>query len=246
MSILKKLSVATAGLAFTALGTVIMASTANAVSITIENSGFESPPAPSQAGGQFYTVNNITSWQSNGTNGVFNPSASSANTGTTYFNEPVPQGTQTAWSNGGNIFQQLSNNLNADTTYTLSVAVGQRNDQPFPGYNVELLAGNTVLAFNNSVNLSPGTFAQVNVNYTTTSGDPFIGQRLAIRLSSTGAQTNFDNVTLNAVSNAANVAVPFNFSPGLGILVLGAWGAMTGIKSTVRKQKCSGSAFSNN
>lgn len=40
-------------------------------------------------------------------------------------------------------------------------------------------------------------------------------------------------------------AVPFEFSPGLGILALGACGAMAQLKSKVKKQKLSASAFSN-
>jgi hypothetical protein len=40
--------------------------------------------------------------------------------------------------------------------------------------------------------------------------------------------------------------IPFDFSPGLGLLMLGAWGAMAQLKSIVQKSKSSGSAFSKN
>lgn len=41
------------------------------------------------------------------------------------------------------------------------------------------------------------------------------------------------------------VPVPFGFSPGLGILALGAWGGIAQLKSKMQKLKTSGSAFSN-
>ena len=40
--------------------------------------------------------------------------------------------------------------------------------------------------------------------------------------------------------------VPFEFSPTLGLVVVGAWGAFSHIKSKVQKSKISGSSFSNN
>lgn len=40
--------------------------------------------------------------------------------------------------------------------------------------------------------------------------------------------------------------VPFDFSPGLGILIIGAWGAIAQLKSKVQKWKSSVSAFSKN
>ena len=42
----------------------------------------------------------------------------------------------------------------------------------------------------------------------------------------------FDNVT---VSNAT--AVPFEFSPSMGILALGAWGAFSQLKSKLKNRK---------
>lgn len=40
--------------------------------------------------------------------------------------------------------------------------------------------------------------------------------------------------------------IPFEFSPGLGILMLGSWGAIAQLKSKVQKWKLSGSALSKN
>ena len=58
-----------------------------------------------------------------------------------------------------------------------------------------------MLASNNSITPDPGTFALVNVNYTSSDNDPLLGQALGIRLTSFGFQTNFDNVTLDALES---------------------------------------------
>jgi hypothetical protein len=97
------------------------------------------------------------------------------NTGTSYFNSSLPDGSQVAYNNAGSIFQALTFNLTTNTNYLLSVFVGRRNDAPFPGYNVELLAGNNVLASNNSVIPELGEFAEVLVQYTSASNNPFLG-----------------------------------------------------------------------
>ncbi len=173
-----------------------------AASINILNHSFEGPEAPLSRFGEFAIGGgNINHWIASSTTGVFNPSKSDANTTfDAYYNEPVPDGVQVAWSNGGNIFQQLSATLQSNTEYTLGVYVGQRNRSGFVGYNIELLAGNTVIASNNSITPAPGTFSLVNVHYTSSNNDRLIGQSLGIRLSSDGIQTNFDNVTLEATA----------------------------------------------
>lgn len=50
---------------------------------------------------------------------------------------------------------------------------------------------------------------------------------------------------VNLVTAEPPTPVPFEFSPGLGILALGACGALAKLNSSVRKLKFSGSAFSN-
>ncbi len=223
-TVLKKILIGTAGAVF--ITGFAVQEKAVAVGITVLNSGFESPHVSS------YTTNDITSWQASpnpgSSVGVFNI------TGSTSFNQGAPEGSQVAYSNGGTISQTVSANLAANTTYTLSLDVGSRNDIPFPGYNVELLAGNTVLASGNSVTPAPGTFAPISVTYTTSSSDALLGQPLTIGLlGNNGGQTEFDNVTLNATSTP----VPFEFSPGLGILALGALAATAQFKSQVQKWK---------
>lgn len=48
-----------------------------------------------------------------------------------------------------------------------------------------------------------------------------------------------------SITNANTTPVPFEFSPGLGILALGIWGAIAQFKRQVQKCKFPGSAFSN-
>jgi len=116
-------------------------------------------------------------------------------------NLPTGAGNQIAWSNGGTISQTLSATLQANTRYTLGAYVGRRASNPgFAGYNIELLAGNTVLASNNSVTPVAGSFVYVPVSYTTGGSDPLLGQALRIRLTSLGIQANFDLITLDTAS----------------------------------------------
>jgi len=204
-SVLKKILIGTAGAVF--ITGFAVQEKAVAVGVNILNAGFESPTAPFHPeNGLYYSSNDITSWQINptpgGSAGVFNPSAS----GNSPFSQPVPQGSQVAYDNGGSITQQLSTNLTANTRYNLSAFVGARNDTRYPGSIVELLAGTTVLASNSSVTPAPGTFAPENVTYTSGSSDAALGQPLTISLiSNGGGQTEFDNVTLDAQSSSTPV-----------------------------------------
>jgi hypothetical protein len=181
-----------AGTAFVALGTIEMPSV-HAAPIPITNPSFEQP---SLSKGSF-TVEDITGWSviNTGNPGVFNPSSTSF--------ESVPDGSQTLYSNGATVFQQLPATLAPNTTYTLRLQVGRRLDYTnFPGFTVELRAGNTVLASANQTMVSlpdPGKFVPLTLSFSTPSSVPQ-GQNLEIRLKSVGAQTNFDNVTLDAVS----------------------------------------------
>jgi hypothetical protein len=107
----------------------------------------------------------------------------------------------------------------------LGVHVGRRENVAFAGYNIELLAGNTVLVSENSVTPDPGSFEYVTVDYTSgISVTP--GQALQIRLTSNGVQTNFDNITLDAASIPEPSAI-------LGLLGFG----LLGIASKLRQKQ---------
>ncbi len=182
-----------------------------AASIFIANHSFEDPIAPVQSDG-FYTDNNspvvIRNWFNahapGKDQGVLDPTKSQNLTGHDFFYglQPVPDGNQVAYSNGGTIAQKLSAVLQPNTRYTLSAYIGRRKALAFPANNIRLLAGDTTattLAISNSVTPAAGTFQRVTVSYTSGDiGDPLIGKPLQIYLSSWGIQANFDNVTLDA------------------------------------------------
>ena len=178
-----------------------------AASVFIANHSFEDPIAPQQSDG-FYSKNSITGWllaRANGADqGVIDPTKSQTLTGNDFFYglQPVPDGNQVAYNNGGVIHQKLSAVLQPNTRYTLSAYIGRRKALTFPANNIQLLAGDTgptTLAISNSVTPAAGTFQRVTVSYTSGDiGDPLIGKPLQIYLAAFGAQANFDNVTLDA------------------------------------------------
>ena len=203
-----------------------------AASIFIANNSFENRVISNTTGviGSSGTVV-LGGWtfDSGVNNGGFaNPTIGQTNLpGSWYGPSPtLPNGNQIAWSNGGTISQTLSATLQANTRYTLGAYVGRRvSNAAFAGYNIELLAGNTVLASNNSVTPAAGSFGYVTVDYTSgISVTP--GQALQIRLTSNGVQTNFDNITLDAASIPEPSAI-------LGLLGFG----LLGIASKLRQKQ---------
>ncbi len=127
---------------------------------------------------------------------------------------PAPDGVNVGIATGGSsgpidfLEQQLMSVLAAHTTYTLQVDVGRLSDdvgifQSFltSQYEVDLLAGNTLLARDiDSLTLSPGGWGVSTITYTALAGNPLLGQPLEILLST--ANTNqgiaFDDVRLQA------------------------------------------------
>ena len=105
-------------------------------------------------------------------------------------------------------FSQVSAHVLApNTTYTLSVEVGDQLDNSgfgltgFPGYRIELRAGDSVLASdNNTLAPAEGTFETSTVAFTTGGSHPQLGMPLEIRLinilQAAGGEVDFDNVRL--------------------------------------------------
>ena len=105
------------------------------------------------------------------------------------------------------VTQTLSQSLAANTSYTLTVAVGNRNNQPqnpFAGYQIELLAGGVSVAIesNETAPSALGTFADVTLNLVTTDTHSQLGQTLGIRLTAPGTSNTtvveYDNVRFTA------------------------------------------------
>ncbi len=179
---------------------------ANAAVITITNASFEDGSTL----GNGFSSSNINGWNTTGgsSTGRFNPNSQLSPEA---FDEVYA-----AYSNGGSISQLLGVNLLADTTYTLSVAVGNRTFHPFPGFSVLLLAGGSELTGGTVDYTAPqdGSWQ----TYTYTYNSIAAGGELAIRLTSSGIQTNFDAVNLTAVAAVPEPTTYAMFLAGLGLL----------------------------
>ena len=180
------------------------ASDAFAVSVPIDLPGFESPTLRN---GWYTPVfgTHPTEWTfSAGSNGIFNPSARS-------FPNQAPEGQNTAFVNSGSICQELSTQVQGDTKYTLSVWVGSRGEVFSWGslpnlFVIKLMDDtNTLLASLDYTDASAvvpprGQWAENTLEHTVLPGDLSIGKNLKICLSSFYAQSNFDDVRLDAIT----------------------------------------------
>ncbi|HRI63416.1 MAG TPA: hypothetical protein PK156_04240 [Polyangium sp.] len=191
--------------------------------IVVQNPGFEANPVADgtytvtvfPTGWTKYDPNNIIG-QNYNSMGILNP------TGTVLYPAGAPEGKNVAlvflWrmqTDGIPVgfSQQLTATVQPKTQYTLQVRIGNiaaMMGDPwdltgFPGYRVELLAGNTVLAQDNNTLLpNEGTFLESKVVYSTGAADPTLGQPLGIRLinlnnANSGIEVNFDDVRLDAL-----------------------------------------------
>lgn len=191
-------------------------------SVPIINPGFETDAV---AAGSFNDQGAPTGWakydpgdiigKEYNSLGVVNP------TGTDLYVDGAPEGSNVAlvflWreltsGTPAGISQQLSHALLASTHYALRVKVGNiapNGPAPydltgFPGYRVELLAGDTVLAADeNTLAPADGTFAQSTVAFTSGASGALLGQPVGIRLINLnapgpGIEVNFDDVELEA------------------------------------------------
>jgi hypothetical protein len=168
---------------------VAMTPAANAAPVSIVNAGFEASILDdSQA------IFSLLGWTSDGDAGTFDPHAAAFSTG-------APEGENVAFASHGGptISQVLSATAQANTLYTLTMLVGNREDAPFGGYQAELWAGGTMLAQDNGAQQpGDGQFHLSTVQYFVAAGDSVTGSALEIRFKSLGWQTVFDDVRLDA------------------------------------------------
>jgi hypothetical protein len=115
------------------------------------------------------------------------------------FTDPIPNGSNVAFSNGGTISQTVAATVNTGVTYTLSVYVGSRLDGYSGGYTdaVELLIGGTPYYATGS-EPNPGDWSLWTATYTGTGTDA--GKSITIELnpSPSEPQSDFDKVSLSA------------------------------------------------
>ena len=179
--------------------------------------------------------------------GVLNPNAG------TFFVGGAPQGNNVLLlyvnsPSGGAAYgvqQQLTATLAADTHYSLTVQVGNIasgsggtllntgcfGSEGFPGYRVQLLAGDSLLAEDNS-SLSPGEglWALSTVNFASSAAPAQLGLPLAIRLINlngpatvtnplqNGVEVDFDDVRLDAMPLTAVPLPPMTWLAALALL----------------------------
>jgi hypothetical protein len=166
--------------------------------ITVQNASFETTnPLTFPCAGPgtcAYNLGPIPGWTTVGQAGSWQPSSS-------YFNLPLPDGNIVAYSNGGTISQTLTGiSVLANTTYTLSVFIGNRFDGFTNTYSIALDAGSTVLCSfsGSSSTIAAGTFAQQTCSFP--SGSVVPSGDLSIVLTGGGTQADFDNVSLTTSS----------------------------------------------
>ena len=186
--------------------------------ISIVNAGFEDPVLTdddwdyslgNQGWGYFANDGYIGSWNPGGGD----------------YGGIAPEGDNIGWANPfgvpGGLAQVLTETFAADTTYTLTVEVGNTPGYSWSGYKVQLLAGGTphdttstddtgevtggtiIAQDDNSLTIADNTFETVTVtyNYKVTDANK-IGERLQIRLLAIGPddyyEADFDDVKLRS------------------------------------------------
>lgn len=127
--------------------------------------------------------------------------------------------------------QVLGDTLAANTSYTLTVAFGNRDDGNFSTQNaidvtIELLAGATVIATNTGdpdVFAGDSTFADLSANVVIGAAHAQLGQVLTIQISKAGGTNGYmdlDNVRLDATLVAPTIPAPAALPFGLALLGL--------------------------
>jgi hapalindole biogenesis HpiC1 cyclase-like protein len=97
----------------------------------------------------------------------------------------------------GSITQMLGATVQANTTYTLTVRIGARDDEVFTGYTATLAAGNVTLVSGNSAIPLGGKFVNEVIMYNSGSTPPQLGQPLQVFVGSMGTgQMNVSDVIL--------------------------------------------------
>jgi hypothetical protein len=165
--------------------------------ITINNSGFETPALGS--GGSFNT-GTPSSWTGfSGSVGEYVPTTTQYPGGL-----PAADGSQLAYiAASSSFYQTLGVNLLANQTYVLTLVVGQRNDSGFPIGTpyAQLKAGSTPQTPVSAATNYPtaGTLSNWVLTFTAPASGGQVGQALQVLLGnalSTSSQPNFDNVAL--------------------------------------------------
>jgi hypothetical protein len=190
---------------------------------TVPNFSFELPALPNGAnnnGGNGDTTA-IANWTiaapaGNTNNGVYHPAGGFSST------NPLPapaDQNQLAYlvpgaSNTSSITTSASlGMISSNTVYTLTVALGNRNDNLFfdtGTYTIDLLANGVSVAESTRAGsaIAHGTFSDLSAIFTSPASGPLIGESLTIRLSATAGSANDEAILDNVRLTSAPVPEP--------------------------------------
>src|SRR5271170_1927257 len=141
-----------------------------------------------------YNFSGVPDWTNVSTAGSWQPGSSS-----TYFSVPLPDGNTLAYVSDGSLSQDLGALL-PDTTYTLTVEVGDRLDGQSGNFAIALDDGGTMECGDSGSSslITAGTFAAETCSFTTGS-DPIGDLIVLLSNNNTNLQADFADVTVNAV-----------------------------------------------
>ena len=217
--------------------------TAQATPVFVTNYSFETPGEPAGSGAWSYGSNAVPGWQLAYTGDIFGNPQSGTTDGVQayapYQYPAIPNGNQALFVNyngGLNGVSQDVGALTANTTYNLTVYVGERLDGLDGGYaGISLLNGTNYqgapLAFGylQPTSMIPGQFQPLTISYTSgavVSGDLTIYLNQYLQSPSTGgnySQVSFDNVILTATPVPSGAT--FTPEPGSAAILLAGLGA---------------------
>uniref|UniRef100_Q01RK1 Uncharacterized protein n=1 Tax=Solibacter usitatus (strain Ellin6076) TaxID=234267 RepID=Q01RK1_SOLUE len=190
----------TAHIAICATTIVVLTVTAQGQTIPIVNGNFNSDVLGCAAGPSCFDSSVIPGWVGGGPTATFKPSTGVGGE----FPGGIPGGGPNVAAVGdpsgaATITQDLGFAPSPNTTYTLTVYVGQRADFPLIAYAVELLVGTTSVTSDTTLTPAAGSFALDTVTYN--SGSSPSAGHLMIRLSASGGgQADFAQVVLTGTS----------------------------------------------
>jgi len=170
---------------------------AGAAELSIANASFEEPVT----GDGDTAVNNMPGWIGGGTYySVANPDDSwfvGTSQGSPFPN-PINGANIGGLNIGASIYQDLSEVLQPDQSYTLSFIAGRRAGIPFGTPRVSLFAGGTLVAESVIPTPESGRFEPFQLVYSPPTNSPYFGQALRIQLTSAGADSQpwFDDFRL--------------------------------------------------